>query len=220
MKDFPVFTTENGAASLILKEVPYRKTAYIRIHASLNPEALLQDCVDFCRICGAEHIYAAGENLEKYPLYTTVLEMRGMISIDEEKIENIFPVTEANVTQWRNICNERMTEVPNASTLETRDEKTILASGGAYFIHRQGKLLGIGWLEDGTLKAIASVVPGMGERVAHTLLSVCPGESTRLEVASTNDKAVALYTRLGFLPVREISRWHDVSMETLSRKNT
>lgn len=220
MKDFPVFTTENGAASLILKEVPYRKTAYIRIQSSLNPQAMLHDCIDFCRICGAEHLYAAGEGLDDYPLHTAILEMRGIISIDEEKIENIFPVTEANVTQWRNIYNERMSEVSNASTLEARDEERIVASGGAYFIHRQGTLLGIGWIADGTLEAIASVVHGMGERVAHTLLSVCPGESIRLEVASTNEKAIALYTRLGFLPVREISRWYDVTTETLSRKNT
>lgn len=220
MKDFPVFTTENGVASLILKEVPYRKTAYIRIQSSLNPDALLQECVDFCRICGAEHIYAAGENLEMYPLHTTVMEMRGIISIDEEKIENIFPVTDANVTQWRNIYNERMAAVSNASTLEARDEERILSSGGAYFIHRQGTLLGIGWIADGTLEAIAAVVPGMGERIVHTLLSVCPGESIRLEAASTNEKAISLYTRLGFLPVREISRWYDVAPENLSRKNT
>lgn len=210
MKDFPMFTTENGAASLILKEVPYRKIAYIRMQSSLSPEALLKECVDFCRICGAEKIYAAGENLEKFPLYTTVLEMRGMISVDEEKIENIFPVTEANVTQWRSVYNERMAEVSNAATLESRDEGRIIASGGAYFIHRAGKLLGIGWLHEGTLEAIASVVPGMGERVAHTLLSVCPGEGVRLEVASDNKKAVSLYTRLGFLPTREISRWYQV----------
>ena len=29
MKDFPVFTTEYGVASLTLKEVPYREEAYV-----------------------------------------------------------------------------------------------------------------------------------------------------------------------------------------------
>ena len=31
MKDIPAFTTENGIASLILREIPYREEAYIRI---------------------------------------------------------------------------------------------------------------------------------------------------------------------------------------------
>ena len=31
MRDFPIFTTEYGVSSLILKEIPYRNEAYIRI---------------------------------------------------------------------------------------------------------------------------------------------------------------------------------------------
>ena len=58
MKDFPVFTTENGAASLVLKEIPYKKEAYITLRASQAPQALLEECVSFCRACGAEKIYA------------------------------------------------------------------------------------------------------------------------------------------------------------------
>ena len=43
MKDIPVFTTENGAASLILREIPYRKRAHIRLQATREPEALLEE---------------------------------------------------------------------------------------------------------------------------------------------------------------------------------
>ena len=60
MRDFPVFTTENGVGSLVLKEIPYRKVAYITIQDSLFPEAFLSECVDFCRAVGAERIYACG----------------------------------------------------------------------------------------------------------------------------------------------------------------
>ena len=42
MKDFPVFTTEYGVASLILKEIPYQGTAYITLQDSLEPEKLLE----------------------------------------------------------------------------------------------------------------------------------------------------------------------------------
>ena len=43
MKDFPVFTTENGVASLVLKEIPYRREAYITLRDSRTPEALLEE---------------------------------------------------------------------------------------------------------------------------------------------------------------------------------
>ena len=132
MKDFPVFTTEYGVASLVLKEIPYREEAYIIIRSSEQPEELLAECVSFCRICGAERIFATGhEYLEEYPLHTAVLEMRGECLPDEEKTACLFPVTEQTVTRWRAICNERMRGVDNSATLEAKDEKDILASGGA-----------------------------------------------------------------------------------------
>ena len=211
MKDFPVFTTEYGVASLILKEIPYRQEAYIHLQATQQPEELLAECVSFCRICGAEGIYARGhEFLEQYPLHTAVYEMRGEAWVDESKLEQLFPVTEKTVGKWRRICNERMRGVDNAATQEARDEKEILASGGAYFVHSNGTLLGIGWIRDNTLLAVASVEPGAGERVMHTLMSLMPGLTMTLEVASTNERAIRLYEKLGFIKTREISRWYRV----------
>lgn len=213
MKDIPMFTTEYGVASLALKEIPYRGQAYIRVldvQAGQIPE-LIAECVSFCRMVGAEAVYAVGhDDLEQWPVYTSVLEMRGDALVDWEKSENLFPVTEQTVSRWREIYNERMRGVDNASTLEARDEKKILESGGAYFIHRQGELLGIGWLENGKILAVASVVPGAGERVMHTLMSLDEGGRLCLEVASTNERAIRLYERLGFLKTREIIRWHRV----------
>lgn len=219
MKDIPIFTTENGVASIILKEVPYRKTAYIRLQSSLNPEGLLSDCVGFCRVCGAEKILAEAALLpDGYPDAVTILEMSGVPVLDESAIQNIFPVTSETVGRYRSIYNERMRFVDNASTLESRDEAEILTSGGAYFIHREGNLLGIGWLQTGELKAVASVQPGMGYVTLNTLFSVCPGERITLQVASTNHRAVRLYERMGLIATGEVSRWYDVS--DLSRKNT
>lgn len=211
MKDFPVFATEYGVASLILKEIPYRQEAYVRIQ-DVQPgqvDGLLKECVDFCRVCGAEKIYAAGHAaLAQYPLYTTVCEMRGTARVEREWVENLFPVTEETVGRWRQIYNERMRNVNNSGTLEGRDEEKILRSGGAYFVHRAGELLGIGWIEGEKLVCIASVKPGTGERVAHTLLSVIEGADVTLEVASTNQKAIRLYEKLGFVKTKELSRWY------------
>ena len=56
MKDFPMFTTEFGIASLILREIPYRGEAFILIQDTQQPEELLAVCISFCQICGAEKI--------------------------------------------------------------------------------------------------------------------------------------------------------------------
>ena len=109
MKDFPMFTTEYGVASLILREIPYRQEAYIIMQATQQPEELLQECVSFCRVCGAEKIYARGhEFLEQYPLHTIIYEMSGETWLDESLMEYLRPVTEESVGQWRRMMNERM----------------------------------------------------------------------------------------------------------------
>ena len=214
MRDFPIFATEYGVVSLLLKEIPYKNTAYIRIREAQEGffPADLAECVAFCRMCGAEKIYAAGhEELEGYPLYTAVVQMRTVVRTGEEKVKCLFPVTERTVAQWRSIYNERMAAVDNAATLEGREEKKLLESGGAYFIHDSGKLLGIGWLEEEKLLAVAAVETGAGEAVMHTLLSIREGMTVTLEVASTNERAIRLYEKLGFVKTAEIHRWYDVS---------
>ena len=212
MRDFPIFDTEYGVASLILKEIPYKKQAFIHIRSVQDGEfpRLLEECVGFCRMAGAERIFAAGhEALEGYPLYTAVLEMRGRVETEGQ--DCLFPVTEETVSRWRGIYNEAMAKVDNAGTLESREEKRILESGGAYFVHDSGELLGIGWLEGDKLLAVASVKRGAGERVMRTLASLTGDRRLVLEVASTNERAMRLYERLGFVVTGEVSRWYEVT---------
>lgn len=213
MKDFPFFTTEFGVASLVLKEIPYREESYITLlDAQPGQEAdLLKECVAFCRMAGAEKIYASGHAvLEGYPLHCAVVEMRGQAWVDREKLRNLFPVTDATVKQWRDLYNEKMRRVDNAATMTAFDEKNIVSSGGAYFVHDDGELLGIGWLEDTKLLAVCGARPGAGEQVMHTLMSLVENDDMTLEVASTNERAIRLYEKLGFIKVREIRRWYRV----------
>ncbi len=211
MKDFPVFPTDHGVASLILKEIPYRQEAYIRIQSTQEPELLLQECISFCTACGAEKIYASGHDiLEKYPLRTAVWQMRGTIFIGEDEIPSMFPVTEQTVSRWRELYNQKMRGVHNASTLEAKDEARILESGGAYFIHESGIPLGIGWLEEDRISALAALKPGAGELICKAMQSLIPQQQLTLEVASANVKAVRLYERLGFLKTKELSRWYRI----------
>lgn len=213
MKDFPVFTTDHGVSSLLLREIPYRQEAYIHIQ-DVQPEGFeehLRECVSFCRMAGAEQIYATGNDLlDKYPLYTAVYEMRGTAWVDRDKLEHLFPVTEATVSHWHSMMNERLRSVDNAATLTAFDEKKIVESGGAYFIHHDGELLGLGWMDDTKLLLLAGVQPGAGERVMHTLMSLVEEADMTIEVASTNERAIRLYERLGFMKIREVLRWYRV----------
>lgn len=212
MKDIPMFDTDTGVSSLVLKEVPYKQTAYITVR-SVQPGGLgehLRECVSFCRMCGAEQVYATGHpELKAWPLKCAVLTME-LKRPDWESAAQRAAVTEQTVGRWREIYNEKMAPVDNAATMTARDEKKILESGGACFVHDGGALLGIGWMKDGELLAVASVVKGAGERILRTLLTAAEEERISLEVASTNRRAVALYERLGFVTTGERSRWYQI----------
>ena len=209
MRDIPMFTTEYGIASLTLKEIPSRQMAYISILASQQPKELLEACIGFCRACGAEKVYAQNhEYLECYPIHTTVVKMQGIARVDETKVDNLWPVTEETVSQWREFMNERLKDVDGAETLDRQSEREILISG-AYFVHKDGQMLGAGWLKHGKLLLVAAK-PGMGERVMHTLMSLQPDEPIELEVANTNIPAVRLYQKLGFLITEELIKWYKV----------
>ena len=211
MKDFPMFTTEYGVASLILREVPYRQEAYIIIQSTQQPKDLLEECISFCRVVGAEKIYARGhEFVESCPLHCAIYEMRGQIAVDEQKTANLWPVTPENIGAWRDFLNCRMKGIDNAGTLEKNGEKEILDLGGGYFVHDSGKLLGAGWIVDGELMLIAAAEKGMGEQVLHTLLSAAASEEIRLQVVSTNERAIRFYEKMGLIKTAELRRWYRV----------
>ncbi len=217
MRDFPVFTTENGVGSITLKEVPYKGIAYIKIQSTQEPEAFLQECVDFCKMTGAENIYASGhEMLEKYPMHTAIWQMTVLRESLPESDAALFPVTEKSADRWREIYNEKMFAIPNSSTLTKGDMQTLIQQGGGYFIHRGEELLGIGIARGDMVETVISVIPGAGREVMLALCGSLASEKVVLEVASVNSKALRLYENLGFIATAEISRWYDV----LTRKNT
>ena len=87
MRDFPIFTTEYGVSSLVLKEIPYKKQAYIRIRDVQEAYFAehLQECVSFCRMCGAEVIFAEGNDKLEAPV--------GLITADEVALAGAYKDT-------------------------------------------------------------------------------------------------------------------------------
>jgi RimJ/RimL family protein N-acetyltransferase len=136
--------------------------------------------------------------------------MAGQVYAPSGQSACLWPVTEENVSEWRRIYNRRMVGVDNAQTLTRADERKILDSCGAYFVHSDGELLGIGWVEGNMLLAVASVKRGAGEAVTRALVSLVPDETAELEVASTNVRAIRLYERLGFVKTGELSVWYKI----------
>jgi GNAT superfamily N-acetyltransferase len=209
MRDIPMFTTEYGVASLFLKEIPYRGRAHIKIQSSLEPEKLLEECVGFCRACGAEWIDAAGhEYLDKYPLITALWAMQCPRDSIGDTDACLFPMTEETMQKWLDIYNERMADIPNAAYMDSKDGRELLKKGSAYFVHRDGKLLGIGVASGDFIDTVIAVERGAGETVLCALASALTEDTVRLWVASANERAIRLYERMGFMKVKELSRWY------------
>lgn len=209
MRDIPMFTTESGIASLILREIPTKQTAYVHLQSSQEPEKLLLECVDFCRAAGAETVYATGSPcLEDYPLFTTIFSMRGRVEDVGETDLCLFPVTEKTWPEFCKTYNEKMATVPTANTLRLMDREKY--EKGAYFVHKEGLLHGIGIVEGNRIFAVAACQKGVGREVLATLCKALSGEDILLDVAENNGPAMNLYTRCGFLKTGEIARWYKV----------
>ena len=211
MRDFPMFTTENGVGSLVLKEIPYRGVAYVTLQSLSNAIEFVNECVDFCRVVGAQHVYATGhEILEKYPLHTSVIRMSAAWDIIPETDACVFPVTEQTLLRWKEIYNEKMKGVDNAAYMSDQAAVAMLKRGDGYYIHKDGKLLGIGIAADDRIDCVASVAPGKGRDIVSALSRALVCDRVILDVASTNSRAIRLYERMGFLQTAEISRWYKI----------
>lgn len=209
LRNIPLFTTESGAASLTLKEIPYTAEAYVRLQHTSEPEKLLKECLEFCTAAGAHRIYATGhECLKKYPYHTSVWRMCRLRDGLQETDAALFPVQQETLEQWRTLYNEKMRTVPNSSYMTLSDAQALLKKGTGYFVHKKESVLGIGAASGETLDAVIAAVPGAGQEVVSALNHALSGDRIMLEVASENHRAVRLYNRLGFLKTDEVSCWY------------
>ncbi len=211
MRNIPVFTSEYGVASLALESIPQRREAFVTLQSTMEPEKLLAECLEFCKMCGAERVWATGHpSLEAYPLHTVVFTMRGEKGRIGETDAALFPVQDDTAEKWRGIYNEKMAGVDNAAWITFLGMKKLRKENSVYFVHRDGVLLGIGMVSGDRIETLAAVRPGAGADVVRALCQGIFGEMVVLDVASTNTRAIGLYERLGFVKTAEKSRWHRV----------
>lgn len=209
MRDFPIFVTASGVASITLSQIPYTKKAYVRIQQSSDPKTDLEACTSFCYGAGAEEIFITGHPIcEGYACSNRIL----LLQTDKKRIADtdacLFPVTEKTWDQWRDIYNQKSVRIPNAAWLSLFDRDQHLKEGDCYFIHREHELLGIGKASGGRIAFIASVQKGAGAQVLSALCHAVTEDVVQVEVAEQNRKAMDFYQRIGFLPVKELARWY------------
>lgn len=212
MRDIPMFVTENGAASLTLAQIPYLAVAYIQLHDCADPEAMLQECCDFCRSAGAEKVYAWGHPVvERFPFYASVQLFKGIRSNLPETNYLAEPVTEEELERWREIYNQKMTDVACAAYMTIPLAKQYCKDGTGYMVREpQGRLCGIGTVNEDRIGALISLYPGLGGDVLCALAKHITSERIVLDVSSTNERAIRLYLRHGLRCAEEISRIHKI----------
>ena len=120
----------------------------------------------------------------------------------------LVPVQGKTLERWREIYNQRMEFVPNASYMSTSDGSKMLREQNGYFVYRDGELIGIGMASNNKVNAVISAIPGSGQDVLAALNTVLTGSVIEVEVATANIPAMKLYTSMGFEQVSELSKWH------------
>lgn len=213
MRDIPMFSTALGAASLTLSQVPMRREAFVWLQSVQNEDlpGFLEECVGFCRAVGAEHVYASGsDGLDVYPQYCRIVEMAALRDSLPQTDAQLWPVLPENVKQWAEIYNMRMKDVPCAALLNQAGIHKLLSEGDGYFVHRGETVLGIGRARNDRIRVIASLVPGTGETVAAAMAGMLQSKRICVDCAEENERAIRLYTRMGFIPTAEVARWYKV----------
>ncbi len=215
MKDIPIFTGQFGIGTLILREIPYRKYAYVMVRSAQEGRmaAFLEECRGFCTMAGAERVLAtADEPLDFLPHVHDMLELscrRDSLPPLQEPVE-LEPVTSENGEVFRGCYNRLFQQIPNAATCTPADLERILKREKAFLARVNGTLAGIGEQTETELCAIG-VLPeyrGLGRRLALTLLAQMRCETVTLRVSSANAPALRLYRKLGFVQSRVLSRWY------------
>lgn len=214
MKNIPVFTSSYGIATLILREIPWNRTAYVLVRSVWNDQkaALLEECRGFCRAVGAEQIYAAWEleDLPAEPAWEMQRMTRPKAGLPAgEKPPVLEPLTKDNRDAYLRIYNTCFRSVPCAASYDYSSLEPLYGEDLAWLAKVDGEYAGVAEISKIGLEGLA-VLPeyrGLGYELALAALPMVPSTELQLKVASTNQRAISLYERLGFVRADVEKRW-------------
>lgn len=219
MNNIPVFTAQGGTATLILREISISGKAYVLLRTVLPgmAENLAAECASFCRMCGAEEIFASwadGDLPFLSPAYDIYLLHVSKSALPEGKPVQLVPMTPENDAIYQRIYNRCFSHVSHAISYDRGQIARIYREHQRAFLalDAENRPYGIGELHGNELAAVA-VLPkcrGTGTDLALSLLQLCPGEDLKVTVASDNEAAMHLYEKLGFHMSGVESKWFQV----------
>lgn len=212
MKDIPIFTGAHGIATLVLKEIPWSGCGYVLVRSVwTDAAAFLEECLGFCRACGAQQVYASWEMAELPAPHAY-----DMVALQMKKSElpqgtplDLQALTKENSEAFLQTYHACFQQVPNAASYGKKDVARLLGEETAYLVFRDGICAAIAELSREGLEAVG-VLPqfrGMGYDLTRTVLEMVPSVTLKLKTASTNTRALQLYERLGFRRTGILSRW-------------
>ncbi len=221
MKNIPVYMACAGTASLVLQEIPHRKTAYIMLH-TVFPDglsSLLEETAAFCRSCGAETCLVSPADSGAVPsapracdVYELTAE-KSRLPAPEHPF-HLEPISPDNDSIFQRIYNLCFKDVTLALTYDRAQIARIYRSGQKGFLALSDDSVpcGIGEIHGNELAAVGLLPEyrGQGRRLVLSLLQNCPGPEIRLTVASDNDRALRLYEHLGFRQTGIESSWYRI----------
>ena len=214
MRDIPMFTGTHGLASLVFREVAITGRAYVVVRAIWNGQAaaFLEECLGFCRAVGAKEVYATYEE-EELPAnhaYDMIRMERKKAGLPLGKPVELEPLTPENGADFLEIYNTCFQGVVGASRYGREDLLRLFDKDCGFLAKKDGKFAGVAEISETGLESIA-VLPefrGLGYDLALAVLPMVPRKTVSLKVASTNEKAIALYQRLAFEEKGIVRRWY------------
>lgn len=221
MQNIPVFLSQGGTATLILKEIPHRGRAYILLRSLLpgGLPALLEECGGFCRGCGAKEVLVSPGDTGLQPELPHAYDIY-CLHIPKNRLPapgpglSLMPISLENDPIYQRIYNTCFREVSHALTYDRAQIQRIYRSGhqGFLALDSSGLPLGMGELHGNELAAVGLLPEhrgrGLGRILTLALLARCPGPELTLTVVSDNTSALELYDRLGFTVCGTESRWY------------
>lgn len=214
MKNIPIFTGENGTATLIFHEIPYCGRAYAIIRSVWENRTadFLEECRQFCRAAGAEESYASWK-LETLPAdhaydMLTMACSKADLPRDGKPVE-LEPLTPENSGTYLEIYNRCFRDIHGAASYEQSNLEPFYDEDVAWLARVDGIYAGTAEISKRGLEGIA-ILPqfrGLGYDLALSVLDMVPRKTVELTVCSTNERAIRLYRRLGFRQTELVSRW-------------
>lgn len=201
-------------ASLVLREIPYSGAAYVLVRSVWNGQtaALLEECASFCRAAGAQRVYASdGRNdlpgEHAYDMVMLTMQRENLPELTNPAI--LEPISVQNGAEYLAVYNACFRDLPGAASYGKKDLGRLIEHGSGFLTRKNGVCVGVVELEKDELAGIC-VLPefkGLGYDLALTALHRLEHSVVRLKTASTNERALRLYRRLGFGNGTCISRW-------------